>query len=112
MRALMPLVAVGLAALVLQACAGERSTAIPRDILLDSLEIDSVGAAILDGLFTEKYGAVTAMLADREADGAADLAAIEARALVAAAEEMFLHGRTHLALQLLDDAAVLLRRNR
>ncbi len=112
MRTLTPLVAAGLAALLIQACAHERPAAVSRDILLDSLAADSAGAAMLDDLFAEKHETLMTMLEAREAAGTPDPAALEARSLVAAAEEMYLYGETAVALRLLDDAAAILRRNR
>ena len=110
MRALIAVIAAGLAALVLQACAHERPAS-ARIVFADSLAVDSLGASMLDDLFLERHGAVTALLSDRGGAERRDPAALEAKAFVAAAEEMYLYGRTLAALRILDEASALLRRN-
>jgi hypothetical protein len=110
MRTLSAVLAAGLAALLLQACAHERPAA-SRFIFLDSLAADSIGAATLDELFLERHAAVESLLAARGGAERPDPAVVEARALVAAAEEMYLYGRTLAALRILDEASTILRRN-
>ncbi len=113
MRALIALATASLAALMLMSCASGRPAAPPPPPAPDSLAADSLGAAAIDDLFAEKYATLAATLAARaSADPQLDTDALEARSLVAAAEEMYLYGKTLVAIRLLDEASTLLRRNR
>ena len=112
MRALIAIAAALLAMLMLHSCAAERPSSAALAASPESLAADSLGNAALDALFTRKYGAVAAALAARESAEEPDADALEARSLVAAAEEMYLYGKTLVAIRLLDEASTLLRRNR
>jgi hypothetical protein len=103
--------AAGLAMLVILSCAAPRSASVPGTTEADSLAaVEDSLASTTDELFIEKHVAVLELLAPREREGQIDPRVIEARSLVTAAEEMYLRGRAMLALRLLDDADIILRR--
>lgn len=110
MRTLNMPIALSLAVLSILACANGKS-AHPvldpesRDVAFE----DSLGKELLDEIFVERYGSISAELSRRETSERPDPAVIEARAFVDAAEEMYLFGRTYIALRLLEKAAALLR---
>lgn len=112
MRALTALAAACLAALMICSCASEKPAAGSLAAIGDSVGAGASGAAALDELFVARYGAVASQLVPRESAAQPDPDAVEARSLVAAAEEMYLYGKTLVAIRLLDEAATLLRRNR
>jgi hypothetical protein len=106
--------AAGLAVLLLASCASPKPASPPGAAVaaaVDSIAADTVSSGPTDdGLFIEKHAALLVRLAPRELEPHIDPRTIEARSFVTAAEEMYLRGKTLLALDLLDQADTILRR--
>jgi len=109
MRALTVWLVGGLAALALLSCASTKQPSAAVSAADSSIALADTTAAIAEDLFVERHMALLNTLDMRERTGF-DPRLVEARSFVAAAEEMYLRGKTDLALGLLDDADTLLRK--
>jgi hypothetical protein len=110
MRALTGCLLGWLAALLVLSCASTKPALAPASGQADSLvTLAKMEDAMAGDLFVERHAAFLDTLDAKERAGFGPRL-VEARSLVAAAEEMYLRGRTVLALDLLDDAETLLRK--
>jgi hypothetical protein len=94
-------------ALSLAACASGNIASAPvaSDDRTVSALSDSLETAAREDLFVEKHAHLLREIHTLKDAGTLDARMLEALALVSASEEMYLHGRLDIAVELLDEAA-------